>query len=221
MLYDLLTYPLRAWHRKGYDVQSPWAFSLVCDVLFERHAYYAYDELRLLRQSFITPWQLSAEADEQLFRIANHFAPKSIVEIGLPQSACYMARPHTSTPCTAVLPNGSSAVSLLEQLGIGTATGNMTEELRRAIPDGTVAGLVHVALADTPTDASMAADMYEWVACHAGPDTVLVMEHINSTNRHLWRHIVRDDERATVTFDLGSRGMVTFDTKRVKQDYLL
>ena len=93
MLYDILTYPLRAWHRKGYDVQSPWAYLLVRDVLFEEHPYYAYDELRLLRKSFSTAWQLSTEADEQLYRMANHFAPQSIVEIGLPQSACDVNAP--------------------------------------------------------------------------------------------------------------------------------
>lgn len=220
MLYDILTYPLRAWHRKGYDVQSPWAYLLVRDVLFEEHPYYAYDELRLLRKSFSTAWQLSAEADEQLYRMANHFAPQSIVEIGLPQSACYMARPRPDAVCTAILPS-AEGIDILQRLGINAVTGNVVQELQRVIPDGTTAGMVHMALPNDKVGASQTEQAYEWIAAHADAETVLVIEHINRSNRRLWKRIVNNDDRASVTFDLGRSGIVTFDHKRVKQNYLL
>lgn len=220
MLYDILTYPLRAWHRKGYDVQSPWAYLLVRDVLFESLPYYAYDELRLLRKSFSTAWQLSAEADEQLYRMANHFAPQSIVEIGLPQSACYMARPRPDAVCTAILPS-AEGIDILQRLGINAVTGNVVQELQRVIPDGTKAGMVHMALPNDKVSASQTEQAYEWIAAHADADTVLVIEHINRSNRRLWKRIVNNDDRASVTFDLGRSGIVTFDPKRVKQNYLL
>ena len=220
MLYDILTYPLRAWHRKGYDVQSPWAYLLVRDVLFEEHPYYAYDELRLLRKSFSTAWQLSAEADEQLYRMANHFAPQSIVEIGLPQSACYMARPRPDAVCTAILPS-AEGIDILQRLGINAVTGNVVQELQRVIPDGTPAGMVHIALPNDKVGASQTEQAYEWISAHADAETVLVIEHINRSNRRLWKRIVNNDDRASVTFDLGRSGIVTFDPKRVKQNYLL
>lgn len=220
MLYDILTYPLRAWHRKGYDVQSPWAYLLVRDVLFEEHPYYAYDELRLLRKSFSTAWQLGAEADEQLYRMANHFAPQSIVEIGLPQSACYMARPRPDAVCNAILPS-AEGIDILQRLGINAVTGNVVQELQRVIPDGTPAGMVHIALPNEKVGTSQTEQAYEWIAAHADTETVLVIEHINRSNRRLWKRIVNNDNRASVTFDLGRSGIVTFDPKRVKQNYLL
>lgn len=45
-------------HRHGFGVQSPWAYSLVSDALFEPLRYYAFDTLGGTR------------ADEQLFRLA-------------------------------------------------------------------------------------------------------------------------------------------------------
>lgn len=220
MLYDILTYPLRAWHRHGFDVQSPWAYLLVRDVLFETLPYYAYEELRLLRKSFATAWQLSTDDDELLYRMANHFAPQSIVEIGLPQSACYMARPRPDAVCTAILPSPDGAETL-QRLGINAAVGNVMQELQRTVPDGTTAGMVHIALPNNKDGASQTGLAYEWIAAHADADTVVVIEHIGGSNRRLWKRIVSDDERATVTFDLGRRGIVTFDPKRVKQNYLL
>lgn len=60
----------RAIHRRGYGVQSPWAYELIRDVLFESLHYYAYDE-----QGLNTP------SERQLFRIRNHFKGHPIVVI--------------------------------------------------------------------------------------------------------------------------------------------
>lgn len=221
MLTDMFTLPIRAWHRKGYDVQSPWDFSFVTDVLFETHAYYAYDELRLLCGTFATPRKHAAADDEQLFRIANFFAPQSIVAIGRPQSACYMARPHSSARCTAVVADNADTQTL-RQLGISTAdeTGAL-QAVKNAFGEGVTAVMAHIALPDSKQSAAVACDIYEWAASHADASTVVVIEHINRSSRRLWKHIVSNDERATVTFDLGHRGIVTFDPKRIKQNYLL
>ncbi|MBQ2001694.1 MAG: hypothetical protein II240_00140, partial [Bacteroidaceae bacterium] len=119
MITQILTYPLRAWHRHGFDVQSPWAYEMVCDVLFEPLRYYAYDQLSLLRKVFTTEVASATDMDEQLFRLANHTSPSLAIEFGSPISACYMARPHSSTHCIAVVPHISDTDSnTLQQLGI-------------------------------------------------------------------------------------------------------
>lgn len=66
----LLTALPRAIHRRGFGVQSPWAYELVRDVLFESLHYYAYDE-----QGLNTP------SEQQLFRIRNHFKGHPMVVI--------------------------------------------------------------------------------------------------------------------------------------------
>ena len=52
------------------------------------------------------------------------------------------------------------------------------------------------------------------------PDAILVIEHIDDENAESWDRVVADP-KATVTFDMGRRGLATFDPKRIKQNYLL
>lgn len=218
MITQILTYPLRAWHRHGFDVQSPWAYEMVCDVLFEHLCYYAYDQLSLLRKVFTTKGASTTDMDEQLFRLANHTYPSLAIEFGSPISACYMARPHSSTHCIAVVPHISDTdSSTLQQLGIEVQpplTPNLSPLTSNLSPI-----LVHIASSVGKDDCQT---IYEWVREHADDNTILVVDNIRKHNKTLWKHIVQDDQRATVTFDLATgRGIVSFDSKRVKQNYLL
>ena len=140
-IHLILTALPRAVHRRGFGVQSPWAYELIRDVLFEPLHYYAYDEQ-----------QLSTPMQRQLFRIKNHFQGQPIVVID---------------------EKGEKANQRGEEV-LQTAT----------------------------------------------PDTVLILEHINDENADLWTRLV-DDPRTIITFDMRKRGMVIFDKKRIKQNYLL
>lgn len=85
----------RAIHRRGYGVQSPWAYELIRDVLFESLHYYAYDE-----QGLNTP------SERQLFRIRNHFKGHPIVVIeekGEAATQQYEAAVRKVTPDTVLI----------------------------------------------------------------------------------------------------------------------
>ena len=91
----LLTALPRAIHRRGFGVQSPWAYELVRDVLFESLPYYAYDE-----QGLNTP------QERQLFRIRNHFKGQPIVVIeekGEAATQQYEAAVQQATPDTVLI----------------------------------------------------------------------------------------------------------------------
>ena len=212
---------------------------MVCDVLFEPLGYYAYDQLSLLRKVFTTEVASATDMDEQLFRLANHTSPSLAIEFGSPISACYMARPHSSTHCIAVVPHISDTDSnTLHQLGIevqpplpshlppltshpSPLTSNLSSLTPNLSPltSNPSPQLVHIASSVGKDDSQ---DIYEWVREHADDNTILVIDNIRKHNKTLWKHIVQDDQRATVTFDLATgRGIVSFDSKRVKQNYLL
>lgn len=143
-----------------------------------------------------------------------------------------MARPHSSTHCIAVVPHISDTDSnTLQQLGIevqtplpspllpltshpSPLTSNLSPLTSNPSPQ-----LVHIASSVGKDDCQ---GIYEWVREHADDNTILVIDNIRKHNKTLWKHIVQDDQRATVTFDLATgRGIVSFDSKRVKQNYLL
>lgn len=136
-LQRIVSFIPRAWHRKGFGVHSPHDYELVKDVLFEKMAYYAYED-----QS------LTTKTDKQLYRLNLRFGERLVV-----------------------------------------------------------------ASKDAP-------EIYEQYASSDDDSKVMVVEGISGCNDPLWRKIVQDS-RARVTFDLGNRGLVLFDKKRVKQNYLL
>lgn len=62
-----LSKPSRWFHRRGFSVQSPWAFEFVTHVLFGKSRFYAFDELG------------GDRSDEQLFKVVRWLRPKEVV----------------------------------------------------------------------------------------------------------------------------------------------
>ena len=95
-----------AWSRfrrsHGFGIHSPFAFRFVLDVLCERLPYYAYAYIDGLRQAVVDavrtgfwnhPRVISAKNAKMLFRLANYFNPRSILQVGTSygvSSACMM-----------------------------------------------------------------------------------------------------------------------------------
>lgn len=69
----------RFFHRYGFGIQSPWAYSLVRDVFYEPLGYYAYDTLR---KKYPQQTKHQRRQNEQLFRIFNHFKPETVMTLG-------------------------------------------------------------------------------------------------------------------------------------------
>ena len=73
-------------HRsRGFGIHSPSAYRFVTEVLRERCPYYAYDQLRSWRKRLLAqgvrPMMSNHEA-QLLFRVANHFAPQHVWQVG-------------------------------------------------------------------------------------------------------------------------------------------
>ncbi len=67
-------------HRCGYGIHSPFAFSVVTGVIYERGEYYAYSRLKALREKQICT--LREKDDRLLFRLSNASMAKEIVVYG-------------------------------------------------------------------------------------------------------------------------------------------
>ncbi len=71
---------VRIRHRCGYGIHSPFAFSLVRDVIYEKGEYYAYTPLREIRRK--TPCHLREKDDKLLFRLSNASMAENIAICG-------------------------------------------------------------------------------------------------------------------------------------------
>lgn len=210
----LLTWATRAVHRKGFGIQSPWAYELVRDVFFETLAYYAFDTLMWQRKNLNTGNKAESAHDEQLFRIANYMHPLSVVEVSNTgfTGILYLAAPHPDTPCTLV--TNDEPPALFNSFFKGKILmGEELAALQSLFCDDKKIGLLHIG------ETEQAEAIYDWAVGHTDNDSVIILENIR---RHagLWRKIVAD-QRAIITFDFYKWGMIVFDNKRTKQNYLL
>lgn len=138
LFHLVITYLPRMYHRHGYNIQSPSDYELVKNVLYEKLAYYAYDDQRL-----------NTRVDKLKYRLKLRF--------------------------------GDSLVC---------------------------------------ADSTNGSDVYSCVVKSKNQSSVLFVEDISGANYHLWQEIV-SDSNSRITFDMGTTGLVLFDSKRIKQNYLL
>lgn len=209
-------------YRKGYGVHSPFAFSLLTDVVYERLPYYAYSELKQLRR------QLPKEArkypervDKLLFRLVNRFRPQRVLEVGTGAglSLCYLAAGRVDAQCVS-LP-GTDASGVVDEVvdsckNVSIVSGPLLPAFHREVEIEPGIGLLHIA--HTPDFAQV----FENFLQHAEKDSLVVVQGIHDTKakRKWWSSVVAD-ERTGITFDLYDLGLVFFDHTKIKQHYVV
>ena len=83
-------------YRCGYGVHSPFAFSLITDVIYEKMPYYAYFSLKEEQKKMIKEqgWCKGIQkVNRFLFRLVNRVQPATIIEVG-PYLLCICSRPN-------------------------------------------------------------------------------------------------------------------------------
>ena len=160
----------RFFHRYGFGIQSPWAYSLVRNVLFEPLRYYAFDDLR---QKYPNLDRKERKRNEQLFRIVNHFKPKAVEIVG----------------------NADEATRDYLSLSSSRPSSLIVYYIASAAPFHSV-----------PTDFP--------------EGTVIVVDDIRKSNTAAWGQLTNHNQ-ATAIFEMGYRGMIVIDPKRIRQTYTL
>jgi len=132
---SFLRYKLKARHRKGFGVHSPFVFHLLNYVIFEKLPFYAYAQIEQVRNILLKDKTIveltdfgtgkkneSSVADiarksletpkfgQLLFRLVNFFHPQNVLELGtsLGVSTMYLAKP--SSVANVVTMEGSSSL---------------------------------------------------------------------------------------------------------------
>lgn len=69
-------------HRKGFGVHSPFAFSIITEVIEEKTPYYAYQRMRRTYNAEGRRAPISFKVACLLFRLANRFRVRRVLEVG-------------------------------------------------------------------------------------------------------------------------------------------
>ena len=109
--------------RKGYGVHSPFVFDLITNVIEEKSFYYSYHDISLIREQLIQKkclicyngkqinlkkalrkYGISKKEGEFLFRLTNHYKPRTILSIGSSGglTPLYLSRYDSNVECVTL-----------------------------------------------------------------------------------------------------------------------
>lgn len=183
-------------YRCGYGVHSPFAFSLITDVFYEKRAYYSYADLSEKHKCCKNDTTLDYtchKVNKLLFRLVNRCQPNSVIAYcAAPKTLDYLHYAKKSAPL----------------YNISTLEGNMDT------------GSVDFVFINTHSSSVDTLKAFNHFADRANQNTLIVINGIcyNKQMRNAWIDIVSDN-RSGITFDLYDVGLVFFDKKKIKQDY--
>ena len=181
-------------YRRGYGIHSPWAFNLVTGVIYEKESFYAYGVLHRQRTSSLT----REKDDRLLLRLANE-----------------------SQPSCAVVWGGESVEDSFRYLKAGCRScdyrhlgnGDM-DMLRQTLDEWDGLDFLYV------DDAEGWREVVEAALPFSHARTCIVIRNVCGRARKAWRELIAD-ERVRVSFDLYYLGILYFDTRFAKQDYII
>ncbi|WP_455625431.1 O-methyltransferase [Parabacteroides sp.] len=223
-------------YRKGFGVHSPFVFNLITKVIEEKCSYYSFYDIELLRKQLLQTRSISEIVKREairpkhgalLFRLTNYFKSKNILQIGTTMglSTLYLTSYATGLRCIA-LENVPEFAAIARQAfakegrnPVDLRIGNYKDLLPQALNDINSLDFVFF---NTLYEQQNNLWLFNECMKYAHNDTVFVIEGIKASRkmRELWEEICACPE-VTVTLDLYSLGIVLFNKKLHKRDYIV
>ena len=222
-------------YRKGFGVHSPFVFNLITKVIEEKCSYYSFYDIELLRKQLLfregeinyPDRQNKGKRKTLLFRLTNYFKSKNILQIGTTMglSTLYLTSYATGLKCIALenVPEfATTARQAFAKEGrnpVDLRIGNYKDLLPQALNDINSLDFVFF---NTLYEQHNNLWLFNECMKYAHNDTVFVFEGIKASRkmRELWEEICACPE-VTVTLDLYSLGIVLFNKKLHKRDYIV
>lgn len=187
-------------YRCGYGVHSPFAFSMITDVIYEKMPYYAYDSLKeeQKKKRKESGWgKESQKISRLLFRLVNRVQPATIIEVGRPTVA-----------------------SLYLQAAKPSAEYLFARDLSELFLDADVP--VDFLYLNDYHHPDLLEKAFAVCADRTTLKSMFAVRGIcySKEMRALWRRL-QADERVGITFDLYDVGLLFFDKTKIKQHYMV
>ena len=185
-------------HRCGYGVHSPSDFFLITSVIYEKLPYYAYDRLKASAGSKSLP-HYREKVNRLLFRLVNCYRPSVLVEVGTGNGDAFRYMKEARISMKAISVEGTDWKETCRQL----------EKVQRI-------DFLHIA--HTPYYKEVLELLLPYL--HEG-SSVVIGDIYASKERKAWWKELTNDERVRLTFDLYDIGLMFFDKKRYKQNFIV
>lgn len=187
-------------YRCGYGVHSPFAFSLITDVVYEKMPYYAYASLKKEQKKVVKKhgWGRGGQkVNRFLFRLVNKIQPATIIEVGRP-----------------------TVTSLYLQSAKPSAHYLFASDLSELFLDTDIP--VDFLYLNDYRNPELLEQVFQVCACRVALTSVFVVHGIcySKAMKQLWKRL-QEDDRVGITFDLYDVGLLFFDKTKIKQHYIV
>lgn len=189
-------------YRCGYGIHSPSDFFLVTSVVYERLPYYAYEELQKTHFAVSLP-HYRKKVNRLLFRLVNYLRPQLLVEVGNESGASfsYMRAAHPSMDSYAIKSENKEYI---------------LDKLEEYVHKNHGLDMLHIG--HTP----YYKEIFERTLSYVSEQSCFIIgcPYQDNEKKEWWKQLQKDD-RVSITFDLYDIGLVFFDKKRIKQNYII
>lgn len=224
-------------YRKGYGVHSPFVFNLINKVIENKYPFYSFSDIELVRRELIydvdksTGKKIEQRAIKPkkgalLFRLANYFKSKNILQIGSSMgiSTLYLTSYAQNLNCK-VLENNQEyadvtklAIEKSKRNNVEIIEGKYEDLLPKVLSEMGEVDLVYFNM-ENKQDIEL---FYDECRKYVNQNTVFVFDGIkdNKHMRSFWKNACASDD-VTVSMDLYSTGLLFFNQKLHKRNYIV
>lgn len=206
-------------HRKGYGVHSPFAFSVITDVIEERLPYYAY---QVMNRVYLKNSPITSKVAFLLFRLANRFRSRKILELNC--DGGYTLLPFVLVDSrNEIISIGEEfeQKSAINRLAWLDKRANQVSYLRNAAEIDEDYKADFIVLTSFPkgfTEESL----FSFIKSHMHENTVVFVKGIQDKRpfENFWDSLC-DDEEIAITMDLYDYGLAIRKPRFFKQHYIV
>lgn len=252
--YHYIVYRFKSTTEHG--VHSPFVFDLLTNVIYNKSDFYVYKKIETLREALLESKQIiivkdlgagspfqksnakkikniarnaakSAKYAQLLFRLADHFQPSSVLELGtsLGISTAYLAAANSKIKiisiegCSETAKIASQNFEKLELHNIEQIIGNFDDVLPTIVSQQNKIDFV---LFDGNHRKKPTLDYFQKCLEKSTENSVFVFDDINWSDdmREAWEEI-KNNDKVTVTIDLFFMGLVFFRKEQAKQHFII
>lgn len=205
-------------YRRGYGVQSPFAYSFFRDILFEELPYYGFDKLKNLSDPYLTRHTLQV-----LYRIVNMQKPGIVLDI-LPASSavsCYIGGVSSRNRTISLVNDNVLAKRISDDTSdmgiyVEVKNSNILKELLQINGSLGKITFAHVGLTD---DRKLLYEICKVLSVSMSANGVLVIDGIDRDYvKDVWM-MLNEEKNASVAFDLYDIGILLFNGTLNKEYY--
>ena len=228
--------------RKGFGVHSPFAFNLIINVIDERYGYYCYDTIELVRRQLCQNQLPFGDGRQSvgraavklairpahgrlLFRLANYFKPKRLLQIGCGMGISTLYMTAYSSHLRCIVLEEDPAKAEWAQWSYKKAGGRNLKLEAGKYETHLCKALQQLGKVDFVFFNAGLPNVYDlFLSCmeYITSDTVIVLEGLRDSQamRNCWKQIKQHPD-VVLTFDLYHIGLVFFNKKLHRKDYIV